>query len=703
MAMNISAALRINAGVTGQQSIDQLRTSLDKLNGSAKSVGSGFSAVKTAVGGFLALEAVRGITEFASSLMDAADNLVKMSAKTGMSVEALSELSFAADLSGVSIDQVQAAMTKLAVKATAAASGNKDAAIAFEGLGISVKDASGHIKSQSDLLDESAEALSRIKDPTIKAAMAVELFGKSGTTLIPLLDTLKESRQEARDLGVVVGTDFAKKSEEFNDNMTRMTGLSKAFGMALLEDVLPSLNRVMEKMIEAKKAGGFWDALMGGAKQGIIEFGTDFSNIDAEITRITEMRAKLVTMKADLSKDTWANAINNAVSGDLAIVTGQIATLDEQLKQLQATKEKVTGGLGTPKGGAGSAGSGSADAAASAALAAAANAKAREEAEKAALKLAEERKSILDGLADSVNKLSRSEEENTVAKLRSLGASEREIELARQRIRESVGLKASETERQNAIKSQNELDAEAIRLKEQLADAGKKVYEDTRTPLEKLNAEMDRLNKLLAKGAIDWDTYSRAQKQAEDEFDKVGKKGQVTMEDLKDAVDGWGKEATQAFVDFAFTGKTSFGSMVASILKDMASMAVQAMVIGPLMQAFKSILPATFADGGIMTSGGSMPLKKYSNGGIANSPQLAMFGEGRMPEAYVPLPDGRSIPVTMKGDGGGSTSVIVNVNVESGREQISNNQGASALGKIIAGSVRQELINQKRPGGLLAA
>jgi hypothetical protein len=55
-----------------------------------------------------------------------------------------------------------------------------------------------------------------------------------------------------------------------------------------------------------------------------------------------------------------------------------------------------------------------------------------------------------------------------------------------------------------------------------------------------------------------------------------------------------------------------------------------------------------FANGGIMTGRGSLPLNMYSAGGVANSPQLAMYGEGRMPEAYVPLPDGRSIPVTVK-------------------------------------------------------
>jgi hypothetical protein len=63
--------------------------------------------------------------------------------------------------------------------------------------------------------------------------------------------------------------------------------------------------------------------------------------------------------------------------------------------------------------------------------------------------------------------------------------------------------------------------------------------------------------------------------------------------------------------------------------------------------SLKSLWP--FADGGVMTSRGPLPLRRYAGGGIADSPQLAMFGEGRMPEAFVPLPDGRSIPVAMRG------------------------------------------------------
>nr|WP_280953988.1 lytic transglycosylase domain-containing protein [Methylobacterium sp. 17Sr1-1] len=71
-------------------------------------------------------------------------------------------------------------------------------------------------------------------------------------------------------------------------------------------------------------------------------------------------------------------------------------------------------------------------------------------------------------------------------------------------------------------------------------------------------------------------------------------------------------------------------------------------LLGSLLGGASSWMPK-FADGGIMTSGGALPLHRYATGGIANSPQLALFGEGRGPEAFVPLPDGRRIPVAMTG------------------------------------------------------
>ena len=81
-------------------------------------------------------------------------------------------------------------------------------------------------------------------------------------------------------------------------------------------------------------------------------------------------------------------------------------------------------------------------------------------------------------------------------------------------------------------------------------------------------------------------------------------------------------------------------------------------LLDSLGSSLKSLWP--FADGGIMTSAGPLPLRRYAGGGIADSPQLAMFGEGRQPEAFVPLPDGRSIPVAMRG--GGSPKITINNN-----------------------------------------
>lgn len=86
---------------------------------------------------------------------------------------------------------------------------------------------------------------------------------------------------------------------------------------------------------------------------------------------------------------------------------------------------------------------------------------------------------------------------------------------------------------------------------------------------------------------------------------------------------------------------------------------------------------AKFANGGIMTEYGELALKKYAKGGVAKTPQVAIYGEGSGAEAYVPLPDGRSIPVTMSGGqaaGGsrmktGDIPVTVNIYSQGGEQQ----------------------------------
>ena len=159
-------------------------------------------------------------------------------------------------------------------------------------------------------------------------------------------------------------------------------------------------------------------------------------------------------------------------------------------------------------------------------------------------------------------------------------------------------------------------------------------------------------------------------------------------------------------LDLVINGTENWGdslqSIAAGVLKDIARQLLQTMVIAPIVKGLTSGLTSMFgfADGGIMTGDGPLPLRKYAGGGIASSPQLAMFGEGSMPEAYVPLPDGRRIPVAMKG-GGGGTNVVVNVDASGSQVQGDAGKGEQ-LGRVISQAVQAELIKQRRPGGILA-
>ena len=150
-----------------------------------------------------------------------------------------------------------------------------------------------------------------------------------------------------------------------------------------------------------------------------------------------------------------------------------------------------------------------------------------------------------------------------------------------------------------------------------------------------------------------------------------------------------------------------FRDMALSIINDLIQIAIRAAIIKPLTAALGI---GTFADGGMFEGG----IQKFANGGVVSRPTffpmargMGLMGEAG-PEAIMPLKrgaDGR-LGVQASGAGGGDIqNVTVNVSVEGGGSpQTQGDPGkASELGKAIANAVRAELVQQKRPGGLLAA
>jgi len=95
------------------------------------------------------------------------------------------------------------------------------------------------------------------------------------------------------------------------------------------------------------------------------------------------------------------------------------------------------------------------------------------------------------------------------------------------------------------------------------------------------------------------------------------------------------------------------------------------------------------------------PYAEYANGGIVTGPTLGLVGEGRYNEAIVPLPDGKSIPVELGGDAKNIVSNIT-VNVSNGQARSEGNGKANDLGRKLEGAVKQVIIEELRPGGVLA-
>ena len=97
----------------------------------------------------------------------------------------------------------------------------------------------------------------------------------------------------------------------------------------------------------------------------------------------------------------------------------------------------------------------------------------------------------------------------------------------------------------------------------------------------------------------------------------------------------------------------------------------------------------------------------FAAGGIVQGPTLGLVGEGKYNEAIIPLPDGKSVPVDLGGmsDGLGNnitSNIVVNVNSDGQSSSNANGSNSVDLGRKIEGAVKQVIVAELRPGGVLA-
>lgn len=226
------------------------------FKGIEQSSSNAFKYAKMALGGIAAYATVDYFQGMVKGAIDAQDELGKMAQKVGMSVEDLSKLEYAAKLADVSTEELRTGLKKLNTGMVDAASGTGKAHDALKVMRISVNDSNGNLKTNLQILNEFSDKFAGYSDGAQKSALAVAMFGKAGDSMIPMLNggskSIQELGIELDKFGGVVTTKAAKESEEFNDNLTRLSVQSSALGKSLANALLPTMNSFVESLIAGK-------------------------------------------------------------------------------------------------------------------------------------------------------------------------------------------------------------------------------------------------------------------------------------------------------------------------------------------------------------------------------------------------------------------------------------------------------------------
>jgi len=261
---NLDAILKISAkgDASGLAGLNAGIRGIEKAGKDANSALGGMGKILGSVtGGALALGAglsAAGVVAFAKGAIDAADNMRDLSQKTGVSVENLSRFQQAAEKSGTTIEGVGNAMVKLSRgMAAAAETGKGPAAEALQTLGISAVDAAGKLRSTDQVMLEVSDRFQQMPDGAQKAALAVQLFGKAGADMIPMLN---EGRQAIEGLAATMSTEFANKADAYNDSLAATKAVFGQIGMEIANQLLPYLSSAVDWI--SKVGIGFRDYIV---------------------------------------------------------------------------------------------------------------------------------------------------------------------------------------------------------------------------------------------------------------------------------------------------------------------------------------------------------------------------------------------------------------------------------------------------------
>ena len=227
---------------------------------SVSSLESVVTRAQSLVVGFLGVAAIRGVASWTAGIMDSIDATAKFADRIGSTTEFLTTMAHAADLSGVANETLNSGLQKMVKNVSEATHGNKALAASFEEIGLSATYLAG--LSPQDQFLKIGEALNGLGNSGDKARVTMDLFGKTGAELLPLLemgaDGFAKMSKEADALGLNFSRLDAAKVEEANDALSRVGAAVRGVGIALAIELSPYVAAIAKDFTDSGiSAGGF--------------------------------------------------------------------------------------------------------------------------------------------------------------------------------------------------------------------------------------------------------------------------------------------------------------------------------------------------------------------------------------------------------------------------------------------------------------
>lgn len=648
--------------------------------------------VKSAVAGVgLAFGAIK-FAQFARETAEQADDLRDLATATGDLVENLSELQAAFKLSGINGDAFEGTVLALAKAQRQALDGNKQVAAGFENLGITLEELRN--LAPSALFEQMSAGLEQYNTEQDKAVALGKVVPKQFLELLPAIGQgvaeFQQNIADVRQVGATLSEEQAASAAAVTEALDKLGIATDAVGRSLLQAFGPEVAGYLEGL--ARLIAENRDAIADFAKQiGTVVVRAVSLAIDGVIALIAAIDSvpgiSLVDEEEQKKLDDLlrqreaALARNNEAYRRLREQerTGFAAGTDALRKQLEVTNQEF--------------------------LAIQAQVREQEKNVNVADRLRNLKKDIADQSAAAAEAIRREAEatkqvvqqqaaapannpqQNGVPAL-GLPSLSKLADYARQVgtqlgsvFRSTRGQQAPTVSRDDALATQKEtlavqqqiaairqneqairdlaIEADKLQL-EEIFNEGKISAEEYTEVLALLNNRQEKLKQLVTGGDF-WGGFQEGARESVRQLTDLTAAGREAGAQLVNSIgDGLTdaftdiitgtKSAAQAFRDFAMTVLQEIARIAAKLL---ATKIVSSLFGGPAMET-GGILP------GNVTS--TAPVKAFARGGIARRPTMALFGEGNTAEAFVPLPDNRSIPVSFVG-GGAQTGTQVSINI----------------------------------------